>query len=188
MKLPKSVIILIAVFAIWSVGQYFFLSSQFQGALRTSLTGATQDTNTTVTKIFVNVVYPNLSTYLDLVELSELDSTIAESDMQVVDKTVRNFILGTDVLKVKIYNKAGVTLYSTDETQIGEDKSSSMPFLAAVRGMPGSQITHRGKFDASEGEVFNRDLVSSYIPIRGGNNAIIGVAEPIQTAHPRSNV
>jgi len=86
-------------------------------------------------------------------------------------------MLGTDILKIKIYTQSGLTVYSSDPSQIGEDKSTNPAFISASQGIPGSQITHRGKFDALDGEVFNRDLVASYIPIRNSSKKIIGVAE-----------
>jgi diguanylate cyclase (GGDEF)-like protein len=69
------------------------------------------------------------------------------------------------VAKVKIYNVDGITVFSTEERQIGEDKSGNAGFLAARRGEVSSLITFRDRFDAFEGVISNRSLISTYIPV-----------------------
>jgi hypothetical protein len=86
-------------------------------------------------------------------------------------------MFGTDIMKVKIYGMNGMTVYSTERKQIGEDKHDNQGFQSAAQGIAGSQITHRGKFSAIEGDVFDKDMVASYIPIRNQAGLIIGVAE-----------
>jgi diguanylate cyclase (GGDEF)-like protein/PAS domain S-box-containing protein len=73
---------------------------------------------------------------------------------------------GTQVLKLKIYDMAGRTVFSTDPRQIGEDKSGNAGFQAARDGQPASELTHRNEFSSFEQVVGNVDLVASYIPIQ----------------------
>lgn len=70
------------------------------------------------------------------------------------------------VAKVKLYNRAGTTVFSTDPRQVGEDKSGNAGFQAALAGTASSQITFRANFDAFEGELSNRNLISTYVPVR----------------------
>ena len=85
---------------------------------------------------------------------------------------------GTSVVKVKVYNLQGVTVFSTEARQIGEDKHDNAGFLAAVQGRTVSQISHRDKFNSFEGVIESRDLVSSYIPFMPGHDkSVQGVFE-----------
>jgi len=75
-------------------------------------------------------------------------------------------IEGLRVVKVKIYNLNGLTVYSTEEKQIGEDKSQNTGFLRAKAGQTESDLVFRDHFSATERIIVNRNLLSSYIPIR----------------------
>jgi hypothetical protein len=169
--------ILVVIIGIF-IGTFFLISDRSEQTLNTAILETTQAANTTVTKLFINQVYPNLESELQL-RAGNVANQVALSGeaLNTTDRAVRNFMLGTDILKVKIYNIKGLTLYSTDHSQIGDDKSGNDAFKSAIRGNAGSQITHRGKFSALEGELFERDLVASYIPIRNTKEVIIGVAE-----------
>jgi len=172
--------VLIALFATLLMalgGQYVFLQKQAQESIYNSILKATQDSNATVTRLFINSLYPSVESVLKLTDPAASETLLSESDFQIVDTVIRKFVFGTDVLKVKIYTPSGLTKYSSDLSQVGEDKSENTGFLSALRGVPGSQISHRGVFSAMEGELFERDLVASYIPIRDRGNAVIGVAE-----------
>jgi Diguanylate cyclase, GGDEF domain len=73
---------------------------------------------------------------------------------------------GLSIAKVKIYDVGGLTVFSTDEAQIGEDKSGNAGVVAARAGRVTSQITYREKFDAFEGTLAQRNLIASYVPVR----------------------
>ena len=84
----------------------------------------------------------------------------------------------TQMVKVKLYNLGGRTLFSTEAKQIGEDKSNNAGFLSARQGRPVSEITHRNQFSAFEQVLENRDLLSSYVALRRAPDAPIeGVLE-----------
>ncbi len=85
---------------------------------------------------------------------------------------------GLRVAKIKIYNTDGLTIFSTDEKQIGEDKSGNDGFRRARDGMVASNLTYRDHFDAFEGTISARNLIYSYIPVRAAEGAPVeGVLE-----------
>ncbi|MDH3280680.1 MAG: ATP-binding protein, partial [Gammaproteobacteria bacterium] len=94
-----------------------------------------------------------------------------------LDKAVRGLMQGLPALKVKVYNLDGLTVYSSQATQIGENKSGNSGYVSALNGVVASEITWRGKFDAFEGVVSNRNVVSSYIPIIGSAGGVVAVFE-----------
>lgn len=157
--------------------QHWVLESQTNAAVGEVISEATQAANATVTKLFVNELYPRLTEPLALEGKGKRSEPLAGEALEITDSTIRKFMFGTDIMKVKIYGMNGMTVYSTERRQIGESQHDNPGFQSAAQGIAGSQITHRGKFSAIEGEVFEKDLVASYIPIRNQSSMIIGVAE-----------
>lgn len=153
------------------------INNQIKTTVNKGISEATQDANLTVTKLFINEVYPKIESILKLKEKPYQKVGLSNKDLETVDMHIRNFMLGTDILKIKLYSLNGMTIYSSEYSQIGQDKGFSKPLKAATQGKVASQISHRGKFSALEGEVFEKDLVSSYLPIRDKLGAVIGVAE-----------
>lgn|GEM_PF-731933 len=118
---------------------------------------------------------------------SSLDTDRLRAHPQVarMQQLVQREFSGSTVLKVKIYDLSGRTVFSSDPGQIGEDKSANAGFQSARDGQPASELTHRNEFSAFEQKVENVDVVSSYVPIRSRDgNAVAAVFEIYSDTSP----
>lgn len=177
MSLARLPILIILVLVVLLPIQHWILEGQTNAAVGEVVSEATQAANATVTKLFINEVYPRLSESLALEGAGNRGEPLVGEALETTDRTIRSFMYGTDIMKIKLYAMNGMTIYSTELGQIGEPRFDNPGFQSAAQGIAGSQITHRGKFSAIDGDVFDKDMVASYIPIRNQAGMIIGVAE-----------
>ena len=102
-----------------------------------------------------------------------------------VDRQIRATMASTTVYKVKLYDLAGTTVYSSETAQIGEDRSGNAGWLSARHGIAASELTHRDRFSAFEGVVENRDVMQTYVPLyRAGSTNVVAVFEIYSDATP----
>ena len=112
-------------------------------------------------RAFANAVWGR---YRDLVVRSDgrsRDALLADPLLPNLKAEVVARMHGLQVAKIKIYNLDGLTVFSTDEKQIGESKADNAGFQHARKGHVASAITFREHFDAFEGTLNNRNLISS---------------------------
>ncbi len=136
--------------------------------LRTVVQQSTEEANKTLTRVFVNESWDRVRPLLPPAG-SGPEAARANPRVPEIEEIVRRFSRTTDVLKVKIYDLDGTTVYSSDRVQIGENKSRNPGFQASARGQVASELTHRGRVSAFDAELHQRDLVSTYVPVRVGD-------------------
>lgn len=93
------------------------------------------------------------------------DELQSAPEQTVLLKEVLGMMRGLAVVKVKVFDLDGLTVFSTQASQIGDDKSNNAGYLSAVKGITASELTHRDTFSAFESVIEDRDVLSSYVPI-----------------------
>lgn len=122
--------------------------------------------NAALTQAFANSIWPQYAAFVTATSGAARDELLARPEIGRLRADILRQMKGLSVVKVKIYNLDGLTVFSSDEKQIGEDKSANAGFLRARNGEIAGDLTFRGDFDAFEGTIHNRNLVFSYVPIR----------------------
>ncbi|MGH7774347.1 MAG: ATP-binding protein [Candidatus Binatia bacterium] len=134
--------------------------------------------NVALTQAFANSLWPRFAPFVASAAGLSDNELRTHPEIARLRQAVLAQMSGLEVVKVKVYDLAGLTVFSTELKQIGENKSSNAGFLSARAGKVASELTHRDTFSAFEQTIEDRDVFSSYIPIRRGPAAPIeGVFE-----------
>jgi len=123
--------------------------------------------NADATRLLANLLWPQYRSFvLGPADRSRAD-LLADPRQHALQARVREAMRGLQLVKLKIYDRAGLTVFSTDLSQVGENKRGNPGLLQALGGQVVSAITHRDRFDTLEGALVDRDLVASYVPVSG---------------------
>lgn len=88
--------------------------------------------------------------------------------------TIRTLMQDSSIVRIKIYNRQGVVVFSTKPIQVGNNQSDNPGFIAALNGRVANTLIYRDTFNSFDGATEEDNLVQTYIPIRASP------AEPIQ--------
>ena len=124
--------------------------------------------NTALTKVFANIILNKYSDFIANSTRYSQEELLQRYEIAQIHRDVINHMAGLNVVKVKIYNLDGVTIFSTELGQIGEDKKTNPGFLAARDGKPISNLAYRDGVYDFEKVISERDLLSTYIPMTVG--------------------
>lgn len=141
-----------------------------------SLVISAEANNVVLTQVFANTFWQEYGPFLSSTQSLSAEQLAADATVEQLYQDISVQFEGVNVAKVKIFDLQGRTVFSTDLSQIGEDKSQSAGFLTAMSGEVVSQLGHRDTFQALQSTLTDRHLLSSYIPIRA-DGEIVGVFE-----------
>lgn len=148
------------------------------------MTALAEDRNVAMAEVFKNSLGQDLLALLGNSAARDADSLRLAAEERALRTKVVALMNNTAVIKIKLYNRLGITVFSTDTSQIGESKLNNPGFKAGIGGAVVSELAHRDAVDAFEGNRTNVDLLSSYMPIRGESKAVEGVFELYQDVSP----
>jgi len=148
------------------------LALAYERLAERDLIKAQEHHHVTLTRVTAHALWPRFSEFMRAFAALDAAALRSRPETAQLHNAVVKELAGTPVLKVKVYDLAGRTAFSTEAGQIGEDKSKNAGFLSARAGTPASELTHRNQFSAFEQTVENVDVVSSYIPILAGGSIV----------------
>ena len=137
-----------------------------------------EDQNATLARSFANSIWARYAQHLSSVGPLHGDALRARPETAEIDQRLRQITKGLPVLKIKIFNLSGLTIYSSEASQIGESRSSNQGFLKAVgTATSASKMSFRGTFSAFSGVLANVDLAETYVPIVDETGKVVSVFE-----------
>ena len=142
------------------------------------LINTAQDHNVELAQSLANTTWPRFSSYITSVAAEDGEELRSRPETQQIHETLAPLLVGLPVLRIKLHNLDGLTIYSSEPGQIGDDKSNDPGFITAARkGKPVSNLKRLDRRNAFGGRLGDLNLVESYIPIRRADGAIDGVFE-----------
>ena len=169
-------------------------------AARANLIAVHQVGHVNLARVFANVLWASdLAPFVERVQQLPVEQcrAIVESDaaarracfaelgariralpgFAAIDAKAHATMRETTVFKIKVFDWRGIVVYSSEHAQIGDDARANRGWISAAAGKAASELTHRDRFSAFEGVVENRDLISSYLPVRMPGSRQPGVFE-----------
>jgi diguanylate cyclase (GGDEF)-like protein len=132
--------------------------------------------NVALAQAMANTIWPQHAEFIAAAGRLPRDQLATRAEIAMLDRDLRQKVRGLNIVKVKIYSLDGLTVYSSEPHQIGEDKSSNAGFQLARSGEVASELVYRDHFSAFEQVIEHSNLLSSYIPIK---HATSGAAEGV---------
>ena len=130
-----------------------------------------------LTRLIANAIWPRFAPHVRSASHQSPESLFYDRDTWDLHETLIRLAEGLPILKIKIYDIGGLTIYSSDLDQIGEVMADNPGFVTlASRGEPGTELSYGKSLQSIDGYVEGRDVVESYFPIRAGS-AVEGVFE-----------
>jgi signal transduction histidine kinase len=130
-------------------------------------------------RLFANLVWPSYADFAGSAKEMAPDAIIAHPRTLRMMGDVRELARGTHILKVKLFDRDGLTVFSSELAQIGSNSYTSPGLQAALAGRIDCKLESRDRFEGLDGPVVRPWLVSCYLPIRddegGGVAAIMEV-------------
>ena len=148
------------------------------------ITELAESRNMAMAQVFENSLRAPLESLMSVAVGRNVDVARVSSEAAELSRNVVALMRNTAVIRIKIYNRLGVTIFSSDKAQIGENRLDNLGFRSAMSGTVVSEMTHRSSVDTFEGERAEVDVLATYIPLRARDGSIEGVFELYQDVSP----
>jgi signal transduction histidine kinase len=138
-----------------------------------------EQNNVNVARVLANLLWSRHGQLLEDLSAADPKTLKDRAEVTALHDEIARLIANAPVYRLKIYDRQGDTIFSTDPDQIGENESDDEGFEDASHGDIASELARANSFSVFESTVVDRDLLSSYVPIyrNGPGSEIVGVFE-----------
>ena len=167
--------------AILIAGSYYWMDNM----LRQQIVQLGETSNIALAQGFGQTIWPRFGDYVKTVQEKDGDALRARPETAQLRELTANLAKDKPVLKLKIYNLDGLTVYSSEESQIGENKRGNLGYeQAAKQGQAASKMSERGRFSGFADVISNVALAETYVPVHNADGDIEGVFELYTSVSP----
>ncbi|MGB7442509.1 MAG: ATP-binding protein [Coleofasciculaceae cyanobacterium] len=155
-----------------------FVSLIYRQTALSDLVALGESKNVALTQAFANSLDSDLVTFLQSAEKLSDDQLRSSEEVARLRRAVLNQVKDLSVVKVKLFDGQGRTVFSTEPSEIGKI-TKSQGFFVARSGQVLTLHNHHNDFQAINRKITDRQLLSSYIPIEfeNGSEQITGIFE-----------
>lgn len=122
--------------------------------------------NSDLARTIGNTIWPRYANFFWHAGDMSAEELAGASVIGKIHQDILHKVEGLRVLKIKVYDLNGQVVFSTQKSQIGTNKFDNAGFQSALHGEDASEIIFRNTFSAYEGQLYDRNLVASYVPVR----------------------
>ena len=122
--------------------------------------------NADLARTIANTFWPKYADFISHAGEIPIGLLASQPEIEQINQDILHKIRGLRVAKVKIYDLNGLVVFSTQASQIGDNKAHNSGFQDARGGRVASEIIFRDSFSSFEGSIYDRNLVASYVPVR----------------------
>lgn len=154
----------------------------YRTASTSTVTATATSLSHSIERILVNDLWPAHGAFLTGDAAVKQKPGAPSPEAIAIRDRVMTLAGGTELVKLKIYNLDGITVFSSDFSQLGADYSMRPAFIEAVSGLESSETSFRETFEAMDGPRVGIDLVGTYLPVYDPTDpqSIIAVMEIYQ--------
>ena len=133
------------------------------------LTQQGEKNHITLTQTFSNAIWPQVKFFIDSDKQDALrgrSQTENELNFKTLDASVNKLLKNTPVLKIKIFDLQGRTVYATDPEDVGKLMPEDYPGTrAAISGKAATELKFVDTINTVNGVLKDRYILSSYLPV-----------------------
>lgn len=137
------------------------------------LTRLTEAQNAVLTHAIANSIWPRIADHVARAENYPPEELANHPETRELAALIEDMTGDLPIAKVKVYGAGGLTVYSSEPSQIGSSEADSPEFAAALAGTVLSEHEHR--YVLPDGRSIH--VVESYVPIRTVGRSVDGVFE-----------
>ena len=134
--------------------------------------------NVVLTRVLANALWPRFAGHVKAASPEKLEDLRGGAAALEFNKEIAEAVRDTPVHRVKVYNVAGLTVFSSNPGQIGESRANHPPFRRTVdQQVPVSTMSFRANFTGFARAMTSVHLVETYVPVEVHAGGIEGIFE-----------
>lgn len=156
-----TVVSLVAILATLILLAWFYRQVAIQGIVE-----LTERNNLTLARTALSSMKPVLLDYLRHSEAVRPEQPDFPPLPSLLAEPIRSLMQDKTVVRVKLYNRRGIVVFSNKHAQIGNDQGRNQGFISAINGKVVNNLIYRDTFNRFDGVTENDNLMQTYLPVR----------------------